>query len=279
MRGNLKEREVDASEFRIIKRDGLILTSDILELMSGKAAVLHVRGAATRETCGALVQNFKTSAGIFERHDGVPGRFIGSSHFKKTADAYYAESDANRPHVEALLGDVVDPIRAIFSLLDSKLRESGGGLRLAKGNNGRANYCRALCWTGQGDYALKPHDDTAQVAHAGNGFDFVEVARRAVIAVNFYPCMPDQGGDLRIWNYRPTPEEKRAAGLEKTGYPYGAELVGEKDYWDLGIRERDLVLIDGGYVHGVTRQSDSGTRLLLHAFCGLVDDHNAVWWT
>lgn len=279
MKDDVKERHVEVPAFRIIKRDGLILTSDILELIFGQATALHIRGAATRETCDAIVRNFEASEGILERRDGVPGRFIGSSHYKKTADAYFAESEVNRPYINALLGDVVDPMRAIFNLLNSKLQDRGGTLRLAEGEKGRANVCRALCWTGQGEYALEPHDDAAQVMYAGEGFEFVNAVRRAVVAINFYPSMPDQGGDLRIWNYRPTHEEKVAAGLEKTGYPYGSDLIEGKDYWDLGVREGDLVLIDGGYVHGVTRQSDTGKRLLLHAFCGLVGAQDAVWWT
>ncbi len=170
-------------------------------------------------------------------------------------------------------------MRAIFSILSQKLGEDGGTLKLASSNHGCANYCRALCWTGTGQYALKPHDDVAQVKHAGDGYEFVATANHEVIAVNFYPSMPIHGGDLRIWNYKPTVEEKHQAGLERTGYPYCESMLVDKEYWDLGVSEGDLLLINGGYVHGVTRQSDEGRRVLLHAFLGFTTENDALWWT
>jgi hypothetical protein len=264
---------------KVIKRTGIILTSDILDVMRGRAAALHIKGAASRETCEKIVDNFDRNNGVLERRDGVPGRYIGSSHFKKSAAEYFSESTLNRPHISALLGDVVDPIRAVFSLLTHKLEEDGRSLRLAAAEEGRANYCRALCWTGTGQYALKPHDDVAQVEHAGEGYEFTAAARHEVVAVNFYPSMPQHGGDLRIWNYKPTMTEKLDAGLEKTGYPYAEPLLADKEYWDLGVSTGDLLLLNGGYVHGVTRQSNEGRRVLLHAFVGFVNDNDAVWWT
>jgi len=279
MRLNLSEEEQAASAFKIIKRNGLILTSDILAVMTGSASALHIKGAATKETCERIARNFNENEGVMIRKDGVDGKYIGASHFKKGCQAYFEESSRNKRYIDALLGDVLDPVRAAFSLLDMTLSERGGSIRLASSSVGKANYCRALCWTGQNAYALEPHDDLAQVLHAGEGYEFVDVAKHQVVAVNFYPSMPEQGGDLRIWNYKPTPEEKEVHGLAKTGYPYTPDLLDEKEYWDLGVNAGDLVLLNGAFVHAVTKQSRQGTRLLLHAFMGFVDETHAVWWT
>ena len=263
----------------IVKREGLILTSDLLDVMRGRVAVVHVKGAASRESCRQIVKNMDANQGIQDRNDGVPGQYIGSSHYRKAAREYFFESSMNRPHIQALLGDVVDPLRAVFGVLSQKLTDERGTLRLASTDDGRANYCRALCWTGTGRYALEPHDDVGQVEHAGDGYDLAAASRYEVVALNFYPSMPEQGGDLRIWDYKPSAEEKRELGLEKTGYPYPESVLADKDYWDLGVSAGDLLLINGGYVHGVTRQSDEGRRVLLHAFVGFINDREAVWWT
>ncbi len=98
------------NNFKIIKRSGLILTSDIIEVMRGSVAAVHIKSAASRDTCKKIIENFDSNKGIMVRKDGVPGNYIGSSHFKKTAEEYFSESSTNEPHIRTLLGDVVDPM-------------------------------------------------------------------------------------------------------------------------------------------------------------------------
>ncbi|MER9342643.1 hypothetical protein NKI41_17975 [Mesorhizobium sp. M0601] len=268
------------SPVAIRERTGSISTADIISVLKGEITALHVKQAFSSEIAEEITANFVDSTGLRERKDGVPGQYVGASHYRKDAATYFAESETARPYVDALFGNLVDPVRALFDALKRELHSQGIELRLARSEHGQANVCRALSWSGSGTFSLDPHDDVAQVLCAGNDYELSAVAHNTVAALNFYPSMPEEGGNLRLWSHKPTVNDRKSQGVETTGYPYSAAYLEGVPCRDFQLRAGDIGLIDGGFVHGVTGQSGNGKRrLVLNSFFGFARPDLVLWWT
>ncbi|ADV14820.1 hypothetical protein Mesau_05829 [Mesorhizobium australicum WSM2073] len=268
------------SPVSIIKRIGSISTADIISVLKGETTALHVKQAFSTEVAEEISANFSVSTGLKQRKDGVPGDYVGASHYRKDAATYFAEAENARPYVEALFKNLVDPVRAIFSALKRELHNQGIELRLARSEHGQANVCRAISWSGSGTFSLDPHDDVAQVLCAGSGYELSSVAHNTVAALNFYPSMPEEGGNLRLWSHKPTVADRKLQGVEATGYPYSAAYLKTVPCREFQLKAGDIALIDGGFVHGVTGQSGNGKpRLVLNSFFGFARADLVLWWT
>ncbi|WP_342709948.1 hypothetical protein AAFG13_36905 [Bradyrhizobium sp. B124] len=268
------------SPLSIRERTGSISTAEIVSMLKGEITGLHIKKAFSIEVAEEISANFFRNPGRKERKDGVPGQYIGASHYSKDAATYFGESETARPFVHALFGDLVDPVRGLFSALKRDLRDHGIELRLARSEHGQANVCRALWWSGTGTYALEPHDDVAQVLCAGNDYELAAVANNTVVALNFYPSMPEEGGNLRIWSHKPTVADRKSQNVETTGYPYSTDYLKAVPSHDFELKVGDVALIDGGFVHGVTRQlGNENRRLLLNSFFGFARPDLVLWWT
>ncbi|MER9568954.1 hypothetical protein NKI77_07230 [Mesorhizobium opportunistum] len=264
----------------IRERTGSISTAEIISVLKGEITGLHIKQAFSTQIAEEITANFIRNPGRKERKDGVPGEYVGASHYRKDAAAYFAEAKTARPYVEALFGNLVDPVRGLFAALKRELHNQGIELRLARSEQGRANVCRALSWSGGDAYALEPHDDVAQVLCAGNDYELPAVANNIVAALNFYPSMAEQGGNLRLWSHKPTVTDRKSQGVETTGYPYSAAYLESVPCRDFQLKAGDIGLIDGGFVHGVTRQSGNGKpRLVLNSFFGFARPDLVLWWT
>lgn len=268
------------SPVAIRERTGSISTADIISVLKGEITALHIRQAFSTEIAEEITANFSGSPGLKERKDGVPGQYVGASHYRKDAATYFPEAETARPYVDALFENLVDPVRALFDALKRELRKQGIELRLARSEHGQANICRALSWSGSGTFSLDPHDDVAQVLCAGNDYELSAVGHNTVAALNFYPSMPEEGGNLRLWSHKPTVTDRKSQGVETTGYPYSAAYLEGIPCRDFQLRAGDIGLIDGGFVHGVTGQSGNGKRrLVLNSFFGFARPDLVLWWT
>ncbi|MER9671210.1 hypothetical protein [Mesorhizobium sp. M0203] len=264
----------------IRERTGSISAADVISVLKGEINALHIKQAFSTEVAEEITANFIRNPGLKERNDGVPGRYVGASHYKKDAATYFAEAETARSDVHALFGDLVDPVRGLFDALKRELHDQGIELRLARSDYGQANICRALSWTGGGTYALQPHDDVAQVLCAGDDYELPAVANNIVAALNFYPSMAEQGGNLRLWSHKPTVTDRKSQGVETTGYPYSATYLEAVPCRDLQLKAGDIGLIDGGFVHGVAGQSGNGKpRLVLNSFLGFARPDLVLLWT
>ncbi|RWB29918.1 MAG: hypothetical protein EOS26_07215 [Mesorhizobium sp.] len=262
------------------ERIGSINTAEIISVLKGELTALHIKQAFSTELAEKITTNFVGSAGLKDRKDGVPGQYVGASHYRKDAATYFAEAEKARPHVEALFENLVDPVRAVFGALKRELHNKGIELRLARSEHGQANVCRALSWSGTGTFSLDPHDDVAQVLRAGNNYELSAVAHNTVAALNFYPSMPEEGGNLRLWSHKPTVADRKSQGVETTGHPYSAAYLEAVPSREIQLKAGDIALLDGGFVHGVTGQSGNGKRrVLLNSFFGFARPDLVLWWT
>ncbi|MEI9401978.1 hypothetical protein [Mesorhizobium argentiipisi] len=268
------------SPLTIKARTGSISTAEIISVLKGETTALHISQAFSTEVAQEITTNFVGSSGLKERKDGVPGQFVGASHYRKDAATYFKEAENARPQVDALFGNLVDPVRALFDALKRELHKQGVELRLASSEHGKANVCRGLSWSGSGTFSLDPHDDVAQVLRAGNDYELSAVAHNIVAALNFYPSMSDEGGNLRLWSHKPTVADRKSQGVETTGYPYSAAYLEPVPCREFQLKAGDIALIDGGFVHGVTGQAGNGKRrLVLNSFLGFARPDLVLWWT
>ncbi|WP_028351688.1 hypothetical protein [Bradyrhizobium murdochi] len=268
------------SPITIRERIGSISTGEIISVLKGDITGLHIKQAFSIEVAEEMTANFIRNPGLKERKDGVPGQYIGASHYRKDAATYFAESESARPFVEDLFSNLVDPVRGLFDALMRELRNQGIELRLARSVHGQSNICCALRWSGTATYALEPHDDVAQVLCAGSDYELPAVGNNTVVALNFYASMAEEGGNLRIWSHKPTVADRKSQGVESTGYPYSTSYLEAVPCHDFQLKAGDIALIDGGFIHGVTRQSGNGKcRLLLHSFLGFARPDLVLWWT
>ncbi|ANT54605.1 hypothetical protein [Mesorhizobium amorphae] len=264
----------------IRERTGSISTAEIVSVLKGEITALHVKQAFSTELAEEITANFVDSPGRRERKDGVPGQYVGASHYRKDAASYFTDSETARPYVDALFGNLVDPVRSLFDALKRELHKQGIELGLARSAQGQANVCRALSWSGSGTFSLDPHDDVAQVLCAGDDYELSAVAHNTVAALNFYPSMAEEGGNLRLWSHKPTVTDRKSQGVETTGYPYSTAYLDAVPCRDFLLRAGDIALIDGGFVHGVTGQSGNGRpRLVLNSFFGFARPDLVLWWT
>ncbi|RAZ71726.1 hypothetical protein [Mesorhizobium atlanticum] len=264
----------------IRERTGSIAIADIISVLKGEITALHIKEAFSTEIAEEITANFVGSPGLRQRKDGVPGQYVGASHYRKDAATYFAEAETARPYVDALFGDLLDPVRALFDALKRELQKQGIELRLARSEHGQANVCRALSWCGSGTFSLDPHDDVAQVLCAGEGYEISAVAHNTVAALNFYPSMAEKGGNLRLWYHKPTVSDRKSQGVETTGYPYSAAYLQDIPCREFQLKPGDIALIDGGFVHGVTGQlGNQKRRLVLNSFFGFARRDLVLWWT
>ncbi|RUU99717.1 hypothetical protein EOB36_19470 [Mesorhizobium sp. M6A.T.Cr.TU.017.01.1.1] len=264
----------------IKERTGSINTAEIISVLKGELTALHIKQAFSTEVAEEITTNFIGSSGLRERKDGVPGQYVGASHYRKDAATYFADAENARPYVDALFKSLVDPVRAVFGALKRELHKQGIELRLARSEHGQANVCRALSWSGSGTFSLDPHDDVAQVLRAGDDYELSSVAHNTVAALNFYPSMPEEGGNLKLWSHKPTVADRISQGVETTGYPYSAAYLEAVPCREFELKTGDIALIDGGFVHGVTGQSGNGKRrVLLNCFFGFARPDLVLWWT
>ncbi|TIS99981.1 MAG: hypothetical protein E5W72_01245 [Mesorhizobium sp.] len=268
------------SPVSIKERTGSINTGEIISVLKGELTALHIKQAFSTEVAEEVTTNFIGSSGLRERKDGVPGQYVGASHYRKDAATYFADAENARPYVDALFKSLVDPVRAVFGALKRELHNQGIELRLARSEHGQANVCRALSWSGSGTFSLDPHDDVAQVLRAGDDYELSSVAHNTVAALNFYPSMPEEGGNLKLWSHKPTVADRISQGVETTGYPYSAAYLEAVPCREFELKTGDIALIDGGFVHGVTGQSGNGKRrVLLNCFFGFARPDLVLWWT
>lgn len=264
----------------IVERTGSVRLTDFIGVLKGEIAGVHVKEAFNAHVADELTRNFFDNPGLRQREIGVLAQNIGASQYSAGAREYFTESESTRDHIDHLLGAMVDPVRSLFEALGRELGRQGIELRLTRSEHGQANVCRASCWTGTDAYSLEPHDDVAQVLTAGSDYELAPVAENTVVAVNFYPSVPGGGGSLRVWDHRPTAEDRRRQGVETTGYPYSDAYLQGMHYRDLLLGAGDIVLLDGGLVHGVPKQlGDGRPRLLLNGFAGFARPDLVLWWT
>jgi hypothetical protein len=276
-------RTIPAASFIVRDTSGFPSPSQLLDVVDGRIAAIHMRDAISSVQQRALILHFQNSPGTRPRTDGVPGRALGAYHYGKTYDEYAAGIDASEGFVDEFLLAGGDPVRSVLNSMQAALHARNITVRPAMWHSRHAARARALSWTGEGRFLLDPHEDISQLTEpAQEGFEVQRAFGRKVIAVNIYPNVPRGGGTLKVWNVIPDHDTRVKFGALHTGYPYPAESLTDSQSLEFAPASGSIVLMNGCLIHAVTGYSEGTSphapRLLINFFMGDIDEHTMVHW-
>lgn len=252
-------------------------SSHLLDVLNGKAVGLIVHSYLTSEQCECITKNFHNNTGLHARQDNVKGITVGADLYGSDPDSYIRATSAARNAVEDLFREAVN-VPALLRSDIQRLLPAGVAIRPAACRGVEFNYSRAIGWTDTGQYALKLHDDKAQLGDPRQHELETSLIKNSV-AFNVYPSVTEAGGELELININPDLETKQRLDIQHTGYPYPAELLAQFDRLIIKPQPGDLVIIAGSFVHGVRGVHGEGFRLLLNHFAGFMDEQTVITWS
>lgn len=273
--------------FRIQESAGAFNPEIVDSMLKGglhqSCAVYIIREAVPSRVCKKVAANFATyikQTGSTRQHDGyVNVAQIGATQFDKTAADYMYSCEQSRAGLDQLFAGLSSEEVDLLTYEDSLqkfFRRKGMFFGPSSYCGKQANLCTARSWLDQGEFALSPHEDIAQLALAqADAFEIGNVTQ--VIASN--TCILNgRGGELIIWDVAPSDEDRRELNLINTGYPYPVSVLSSYPSFSLTIREGDIYFIDANLVHAVTTLTD-GYRITLGRFMGFSRSDRIVYWT
>ncbi len=249
------------------------------------AVVYVIRNAFDHATAQAVSARFDSiiasTQGGSRPDDGyVKTQQIGSTQFAKTGREYVLDHAARADDLAVLLDDSpAEAIENIFrtTLVEDVLIESGVTFRPSRYKNLSGGFATFRRWLDNGEMALMPHEDSAQLKTAAQ--DGYEIAA-ADHVVSYNACIESghSGGVLRVWNLKPDDDFRHELDLLDTGYPYPSEAIESIETFDLELNVGDVYFLNSSYIHGVTSVT-SGQRMTAGRFIGRVADRTVVYWT
>ncbi|MEQ1963601.1 hypothetical protein ABLB69_10575 [Xenorhabdus khoisanae] len=272
------------SEFVIHETEGCIEKSAVDALLDGHLAACRIRHFLSEEQRKKIINNFWLSPARKPRYgdgiDGVEGYFLGASHIEKTTFEYFEEAEYFRLAVDQLFQDTINPQIHFINQLTNSQSEHLLQVRPAMHQGRFAGNVKAVYWNNSGEFLLLPHDDLAQLSDPRqNDFEIQSVKR--VMAVNFYAEVPQDGGQLKVWNIDPDVESRSALGLTHSGFPYPTDSLEEHENMVIEIAPGDLILLNGNLIHAVLTGNANQLqekRLLITCFMGVNKDGELIWW-
>ena len=273
-----------ASEFRLHESFQHVEVDSVLKVLRGELAAYRVRNYLSAPACRQIVENFWISPKREPRYgdgeDGVEGYLIGASHIEKTTQEYLEEAQTFAEAVKNLYQGTTNPLD---KFRNSLITEKGQYIRVrpAEMNGLTAGNSKAVYWNNLGEFLLLPHEDFAQLSDPRQkGFEIQQASR--VMAVNFYPEVPENVGQLKIWNIEPDDRIRAELNLTHSGFPYPAELLADFPSLVIPVTTGDLCVINGNLAHAVIRgnpEASSKSRLLITCFMTFNTDNELIWWT
>ncbi|WP_339367020.1 2OG-Fe(II)-dependent halogenase WelO5 family protein [Photorhabdus sp. RW14-46] len=273
------------SEFMIYETSNNISVHALSALLDGHLAACRVRNFLPSEQSRKIIENFWCSSARTPRYgegiEGVEGYFIGASHIEKDTRQYIEEAENFRSAINEVFQDTINPIDRF---IDQIVHFSSNNLRVmrpAMYHGVAAGNVKIVYWNNFGEFLLLPHDDLAQLSDPRQSdFEIQQINR--VMAVNFYADVPQNGGQLKVWNIQPDDQSRSALGLTYSGFPYPSELLEDHASMVINIEAGDLVLLNGNLVHAVLNGNTISAperRLLVTCFMGLQQNGDLIWWT
>ena len=243
----------------------------------GKTTVGLAKGSMSQDYCAQTGSRFESSHLRVSRRDGVLGDEIGATAYGKPAWEYMAKAEELRCELMDVAGGRNGEIPRFMRAIARALALDGVTLRPLMYEGETATFVRFARWTADVDtkrWLLRPHDDVAQTR--GQHWEVSKVTR--LVAINAYLSSVAGSGQLAVADWRPTSQERKERGLERTGYPYPEADLLHRTHVILPVTTGDVAVVDGSALHGVLvgegRVSD---RLIGNVFVGRIGN-DAVYW-
>lgn len=254
------------------------LTSAVLTVWDRASPIALAHKGLPEDYCENVAVAFEASTARTARRDGVPGFEIGATQYGKSGADYTRQAARVNPELHRILGGYDGIILQQLRALALAFAARGIQFRPLVYRGEIAAIMRFAQWRADVESArwlLRPHDDMAQV----RGYADWEISNlEMVIAVNIYLRSVPGSGQLIVSGWKPTENDRRARGVEKSGYPYAEGEVLHRPHVIIPVAPGDIAVIDGGYAHGVlVGDGATNDRLLANLFIGKVGD-TAVYW-
>lgn len=243
-----------------------------------------IRSAVPADDCQTVYSNFKSiiaeKGSQRELGDIIKAAQVGSTQFLKSGQKY-AESTARAQPLMLSLFDDLSAGQVSQFMLDNQLiagfLKHGLHFGPARFKSTYANHCTVRAWLDNGEMSLHPHEDISQV-EAARADDF-EIRTVEYNTMSFNVCVAHNGpgGELKVWDLRPSPDVRRSLGLYDTGYPYPLDLVEDIHSFTLVLKPGDCYFLSSSFLHGV--QPTAGERVTAGRFMGLSNDNRVMFWT
>jgi hypothetical protein len=252
--------------------------SELLDVIDGLSTACIARDFISSSVIFEAVNEFWNSPGLQTRED-ADASFVGAYHFGKSLQEYLKQTEAQKIFVENLSRAAADPIKTVINALRQQLERRGESLRPAAHFGIESNSFVMRSWQYEGEYALDPHEDAAQLSSPDQkGFE-VQSVEGPLISVNL--CFENGvGGDLRIWNVQPNESDRVTFGTTVRGYPYAERLLASVPSMNVVVRPGDLYCFDARNVHAVLSPIKRGERRTTMAFLiARLNKSNFIYWT
>lgn len=250
------------------------------DVLCGRLAGCFFKGFVDEATAGRIAANFWSHPALETRNDSVPAWVLGTYHYGRTLDDYLDRA----AHARAALAGVFTGARHVFDevmqALAARLGTRGIALRVARHGARDAAPFVMRSWRGSGDFALDPHDDGAQLRQrAQAGFEIQGIADEVpVVAMNI--CLENDGdGQLHYWNVEPGEADRRAFGLEETGYPYPVHALDGVSKLVVPVERGDVYFFNGRLIHAVQALgAGHGYRSTISCLLAFRDPQTVIYW-
>ncbi|MEK9495227.1 hypothetical protein V2H77_01890 [Photorhabdus sp. P32] len=282
---SIKGTKLAESEFIVYETSNDISMDAVYDLLDGHLAACRVRDFLPPEQRKRIIENFWRSPARIPRYgggiNGVEGYFIGASHIEKDTRQYIEEAENFRSAIDEVFQDTINPMDHFIKQITHFSGNNSQVIRPAMYHGVAAGNAKILYWNNFGEFLLLPHDDLAQLSDPRQSdFEIQQINR--VMAVNFYADVPQNGGQLKVWNIQPDDQSRSALGLAYSGFPYQSELLEDHTSMVINIDAGDLVLLNGNLIHAVLNGNtifSPERRLLVSCFIGLQQNGDLIWWT
>jgi hypothetical protein len=259
---------------------------DIVTRGHHNGAIVYVlRNAFSPESAASIVENFdrllyETDGG--NRHDDgyVKINQIGATQFSRSGEEYVREvmgtAQMSLDLLEELSGDEIEQMFNT-GLLEKIFARRGVVFRSSRFKSIPGGFCTFRRWLDNGEMALMPHEDSAQLITARTD-DYEIAGARHVVSYNAAVETTDIGGELVVWNLNPDDRCRENLGLVGTGYPYPIRELEGVESFTVQLHEGDAYFLNSSFIHGVSSLQE-GRRLSAGRFIGKITDDLVVYWT
>ena len=236
----------------------------------GELDVVVMRSALDDDTVQKLARAFD-DAEKRERPGPAPGLEVGVHHYGRPIESYLRQVGDERERKTGVFSPAFRPLHDLQARMAKSFAERAGvDFRIARHGNTEASPAVVRRWTELGEYALRPHDDIAQLEDPGQrGFEIQAVADARMVATNVYLRVAG-GGAVELWD---VPSQMLRENRPFPGFPYDpADLSGRRL---VEVGAGDIVALYGGIVHGVRASKE---RVVASFFSGHVGPGTIVYW-
>ena len=253
-----------------------LITKNLLDLINGEILALRIYPFVSVEQCMHWQQKIEHSRQLsrYSNAQDVPVNRIGMTLFETEnkpgkIDTYLSEGQKTLPLMRQLFG-ANNPLQLLFTGLKKSWQN---GVQIAQLNGQTMNPGIIRSFEACGSGGLPPHvDSLLKDLPDTTAFDQLECQ----IAANLYFSLPEDGGELEVWDFEPCVE--KLAELYNGNYDFLDTSKIPKQPERLQPKIGELILFRSNCVHAV-RASKGGMRSAASCFIGYCGIENPliVW--